>query len=120
MRVDSLGFDDAERWNAYVGSRARSVTDLFEWRLVAREAYGIASHFLLAEDAGHAAGALALYEIKHPVFGHYLATALFATDGGLFFESNAARDALVAEARALADRLRASYVLIRSRGLPLA
>src|ERR1051325_5882797 len=105
MRVESLGYDYAERWKAFVGPRARSGPDLLEGRLAARDAYGIASHFLIAEDAGHAVGALALYEIKHPVFGHYLATALFATDGGLFFESNAAREALVAEARALADRL---------------
>jgi len=120
MRVESLGYDDADRWKAYVGPRARSVTELFEWRHVARDAYGITSHFLIAEDGSQTVGALALYEIKHPVFGHYLATALFATDGGLFFESNAARDALVAEARTLADRLRASYLLIRSRDVSLS
>jgi len=122
MRVESLGYDrgDSDRWGSYVAPRARSVTDLFEWRLVARDAYGIASHFLIASDAGQIAGALALYEIKHRVFGHYLATAMFGTDGGLFFESNAARDALLAEARSLADRLGVAYIALRSRDLALA
>ena len=94
MRIEYLGDSHSARWDSYVAARAWAVTDLFAWRHVARESYGIASHFLLAEDNGVSAGALALYEIRHPVFGHYLATALFGTDGGLFSDSDAARDAL--------------------------
>jgi len=119
MRIEYLSDSHSARWDSYVGARARAVTDLFAWRHVARESYGIASHFLLAEDNGVCAGALALYEIRHPVFGHYLATALFGTDGGLFSDSDAARDALVAEARALAIRLKVSYLVIRTRGVEL-
>jgi FemAB-related protein (PEP-CTERM system-associated) len=116
--IDEAG--DAARWDAYVGSRAASVTDLFAWRRVVRYAYDIGSHFLVAIDADRIVGALSLYEIKHPVFGHYLATAVFGTDGGLHFDSGTARDALVDEARALAKRLGVSYAVIRTRGVALA
>ncbi len=115
--VDEGG--NAARWDAYVGSRATTVTDLFAWRHVVREAYDISSHYVMAVDGDRAVGTLSLFEIKHPVFGHYLATAVFGNDGGLLYESDVARDALVAEARSLAMRLNVSYLVIRTRGVPL-
>jgi serine/alanine adding enzyme len=116
MHIEYLYENDApERWDAYVGIRASTVTDLFAWRRVVRDAYGIASHFLTAIDNGHLVGTLSLYEIKHPVFGHYLTTAVFGTDGGLHYDSDSAREALVDEATALALRLGVAYLAIRSR-----
>ena len=64
-------------------------------------------------------GTLGLYEIRHPIFGHYLTTAIFATDGGLHYDDEPARDALLAEAGAVAARRGAAYVQIRSRDLEL-
>jgi len=60
-----------------------------------------------------------LYEFKHPVFGHYLTTAPFATDGGLHYDNGIACKLLVEEARRLADELRVGYLLIRTRGKPI-
>jgi FemAB-related protein (PEP-CTERM system-associated) len=119
MRVEYLTDGDAARWDAYVEPRAAAVTDLFAWRFVVREAYGIRSHFLAAVDGDQIVGTLALFEIRHPLFGHYFATAVFGTDGGLNFDSDVARDALVAEARALAARERVAYTLIRTRRVEL-
>jgi FemAB-related protein (PEP-CTERM system-associated) len=120
MRVDYVGeHEDPARWDAYAGPRATAVTDLFGWRHVVRDAYGIASHFTLATDGDRVVGSLSLFEIRHPIFGHYLATAVFGNDGGLLHDSDAARDALVAEARALAARLNVAYLLIRTRGAAL-
>jgi FemAB-related protein (PEP-CTERM system-associated) len=120
MRVEYLTDSDGPRWDAYVEPRAVAITDLFGWRLVVREAYGIQSHFLAATDAGRIVGTLALFEIRHPVFGHYLATALFGSDGGLYVDSESARGALVAEARALGERSGVSHLLIRTRGVEIA
>ena len=120
MRIEQVGEDgDPGRWNAYVNTRAAAVTDLFTWRRVVREAYGIASHCLLAIEGDQVVGSLSLFEIKHPIFGHYLATAPFGNDGGLFYDSTEARNALIAEARTLADGLSVEYLVIRTREQPI-
>ena len=121
MRV--VEFDeggDALRWDAYVTPRTTTVTDLAGWRRVLRDAYGVRSWFLAAEEGGHIRGVLGLFEARSAVFGRYLATGAFGNDGGLHYDDDAARDALLAEARALADRLDVDYLLLRTRGAALA
>jgi FemAB-related protein (PEP-CTERM system-associated) len=119
MRIEYLNDTEGHRWDSYVGARASAVTDLFAWRFVVRDAYGIRSHFVVAVENEQIVGGLSLFELKHPLFGHYLSTAVFGTDGGLHFESAAARDAVIAEAKALAGRLGVAHLLIRTRGLEL-
>ena len=120
MQVIAVGNDHwAERWAAYVEARTSSVPDLIQWRQVVDDAYGVASHFLAAVDGERVVGTLGMFEIKHSLFGHYLVTAVFGNDGGLYFDDPIAKDALVVEARALATRLGVSYLLIRTRGVAL-
>ena len=64
--------DDEARWDAYVGPRTTTVTDLSSWRRVALEAYGLRSLFLAAEEGDRLVGCLGLFEVRHPVFGRYL------------------------------------------------
>ena len=90
--------EDAARWDAYVGPRTTTVTDLAAWRRVVGDAYGLRDHFLVAIEGERIVGALGLYEVEHPMFGHYLTTAMFATDGGFHYDDDAASDALLAEA----------------------
>ena len=88
MRIETLNRDeDGRRWDAWVAPRTRTVTDLYAWRVVVRETYGLGSHFLLAVD-----------------------------DGGLHHEGAAGRDALLAEAKRICDGRQAAYVVIRTRG----
>ena len=116
MRIVSIDdTDDGSRWDAYVTPRTATVTDLYAWRHIVREAYGMRSHFFAAMDGERIAGVVGLYEIRHPLFGHYLATAPFGNDGGLHYDDASVRDSLVAEARLLADRLKVSYLVIRSK-----
>ena len=107
------------KWSEYVAPRTMSVYDLPEWARIVDEAYGIKSHVLAAFNQDQIVGTLGLFEIKHPLFGHYLTTAVFDTDGGLHFDSPAARDALAAEARTLAARLGVAYLVIRTRAAAL-
>lgn len=107
------------RWDKYVEQRTSTVSDLSGWRHVVHETYGIRSHFIAVEDNDALIGALALFEIEHPLFGHYLTTAAFSTDGGLHYDSDDARDLLVEEAKHLADELQVEYLLIRTRGLQI-
>jgi len=109
----------ANRWGAYVEPVTRSVYDLPEWGRVLEEAYGIRGHPLLALDGDRITGSLGLFEIRHPIFGHYLTTSAFDTDGGLYFDDAPTRDALIAEASALATRLGVSYLVIRARDVKL-
>ena len=120
MRVIQIGpGEDAGRWDAYTAPRTATVTDLSAWRRVVWDAYGLRSSFLAASEGERFVGCLGLFEVRHPVFGHYLATAPFGNDGGFHFDDEGARDALLAEAKALADRLEVDYLLIRTRGLEL-
>ena len=116
MRVISIveGDDDA-RWDAYVEPRSSAVMDLSVWRRVVRKAYGMKSWFFAALDGERWVGALALYEARHPLFGSYLSTSAFGNDGGLYFESDRVRDALVEEGRKLADARNVEYLRLRLR-----
>ncbi len=107
--------DDDALWDAYVGPRTQSLTDVAAWRDVVRDAYRISSHYFAARRGDTVVGALGLHEVRHPIFGHYLSTAIFSNDGGLYFDTSDARDALVAEARRLTEQTGASYLVIRTR-----
>ena len=115
MRIARIDEADAQRWDAYVAPRTGTVTDLFAWRRVVQKAYGIRPLFLAAFDGDTIVGTLGLFEITHPVFGHYLSTAVFGNDGGLHFENPAVRDALLAEGQRLTQAVNADYLAIRSR-----
>ena len=116
MRVIHIGAgEDERRWDDYVAPRTTTVTDLSAWRRVVQDAYGMRSWFLAAAEGDRLVGCLGLFEVRHPIFGHYLATAAFGNDGGLLFDDEAARDALLAEAKAVADRLDVEYLVIRTR-----
>jgi FemAB-related protein (PEP-CTERM system-associated) len=119
VRIEYLTDREGDRWDAYVGARTSSVLDLFAWRLVARDAYGIGAHHLVAVDDERIVGALALFELRHPLFGHYLVSAVFGTDGGLLYDREDVRDALTEEASHLSQRQRAGYLLIRTRDAAL-
>ncbi len=117
--ITSKHDSDEQQWDAYVGSRTSTVTDLFAWRRVVAETYGLKPHFLAVSHRQQLVGALGLYEVNHPFFGHYLATAPFANDGGLYFANQETLALLLAEAKLLADELDVSYLLIRTRDADL-
>ncbi len=111
--------EDEKRWDLYVGARTASVLDLSAWRRIVDQVYGMPAHFLAAVDEDRIVGTLGLFEVKHPLLGHYLATAPFGNDGGLFFDNAEAQTALASEARNVADRLAVDYLVIRTRDVDL-
>src|SRR5436309_2727611 len=95
MRVIQIDEGEgAKRWDAYVGPRAIAGTDLFAWRRVVTSTHGLRPWFLAALEGDQVRGTLGLFEAKHPIFGHYLATAPFGNDGGFPFDGEAARVAV--------------------------
>ena len=117
VRIDDEG--DEGRWGTFISSRTTSITDLLDWRRVVYEAYSLRSHFLGALRVDEPVGVLGLYQVRHKLFGHYLATAPFGTDGGLIADGPDVATLLAGEARRLADQLGVDYLVIRTRGTPL-
>ncbi len=111
--------DHIQKWNHAASQLGRSVMDFYEWSKVVQEAYGIKSHMLMAEEKAAPVAFLALFEIRHPIFGHYLVTAPFGTDGGMISKSDAAIEPLSKAAASLADSLNVDYLLIRTRSTKL-
>lgn len=104
-RVDALDFPALESKLSYVG--------LDSWMNFVHDIYGHPVHRFAVFDGERPRGALSLVEVRHPVFGHYLATAPFGSYGGFAFEDRTARDLLLDEARRLAQESGAEYVSLR-------
>lgn len=116
-RVESgAGATSAE---AYVRARTSVVHELAGWQRALQQAYGIGSTSLQAVDSVGVQGTLTLDEIRHPLFGNYLTTAAFGTDGGLLYDTLEARDALLQAALEFARQGQVDYLLIRTRHAPL-
>ncbi|HCK66968.1 MAG TPA: hypothetical protein DHW49_11950 [Anaerolineae bacterium] len=105
QKVDLINAPHFENQLSYVG--------LDSWMNFVHEMYGHKIHRFIAEANNQIVGALSLAEIKHPVFGHYLATAPFGNYGGFAFENESARDELLKSAKQLAAEIEAEYVSIR-------
>jgi FemAB-related protein (PEP-CTERM system-associated) len=88
--------------------------DTGEWRRIVASAYGHTCHDVVAEKDGHIHGLLRLYSMKSPLFGHVVATAPYASVGGLFADGPDTVDALVREGIDLCKRLNARWLEIKS------
>lgn len=105
QRVQSLHVPLLEPQLSYIG--------LDSWMNFIHDMYGYPVHRFIALDGERPRGALSLLEVKHPVFGHYLATAPFGSYGGFAYENDEARNLLVDEAGRLAKEINAEYVSLR-------
>jgi FemAB-related protein (PEP-CTERM system-associated) len=112
----------AAEWDGFVRAQPRwTHFQLFGWKTVMGRALGHECLFLAARDAeGRLAGMLPLVRVNSLLFGHYLVSMPFLNYGGPL-GSDAAVQALVAHATALAQRDRVKLLELRSRGpLPIA
>lgn len=85
--------------------------------------FGWQTFYLLAEEDGEIRGLLPLVWQKSTLFGSFLTSVPYLNAGGLLAENDAAKEALVAEAIALARITKARYLELRHRlnpelGLP--
>lgn len=80
-------------------------TGLDPWLFFTRKVYGFPVYRIVSESAGAVDGWLALVQVRHPVFGRYLATSPFGSYGGFAYGSNEARDNLLETARGLSHDL---------------
>jgi serine/alanine adding enzyme len=104
-RTHSINAPALENKLSYIG--------IDSWMNFVHKMYGHPIHRFVVTDNGQTVGALSLTEVKHPVFGHYLATAPFGSYGGFAYENEQARDLLLDEARRLAQDLKVEHVSLR-------
>lgn len=112
IRFRSLEADQPEVWSEALAGSA-TFTALSPWSALVHKTYGYKIHRMEAWEHDTVTGVLALTHVRHPVFGNYLATAPFGSYGGFAFMTDAARDALLAEARRLADSVGVEYCVLR-------
>lgn len=105
QRVNSINAPSLESKRSYSGLDA--------WMDFIHQVYSHPVHRFVALDGERPTGALSLLEVRHPIFGHYLATAPFGSYGGFAYENRQARDLLLDEARRLAEEINAEYVSLR-------
>ena len=105
QHVDTLDYPSLESKLSYSGTDS--------WMNFVHAIYNYKIHRLAVTEDSRPLGALALIEVKHPVFGHYLVTAPFGSYGGFAFESNTARDLLLEEASRLAKEIKVEYAAVR-------
>jgi FemAB-related protein (PEP-CTERM system-associated) len=107
---------DLARWQEFVHARPDThCTDLAEWRRIFGELYGIRSYNHAVMRGGEIRGVLSLYHIRSPFLGNMLVTSPFFGYGGLYWDSDETRDALLAKAEELARGLGVDYVEFRLR-----
>jgi FemAB-related protein (PEP-CTERM system-associated) len=75
--------------------------------------YGLEHFWYVARKNGKIDGFLGLALSNHPIFGKYLVSAPFASQGGFYADSEDAYLALIEKAGELQDQIRARYTLIR-------
>lgn len=116
VHVRAFVDSDSEKWDAYV--EAHPEATFFHkcgWREVLTNAFGHASHYLLAEHQGQICGVLPLAEIKSRLFGHALISTPFCVYGGALADNEKVRQLLDAEACRLAEELDVSHLELRNR-----
>jgi FemAB-related protein (PEP-CTERM system-associated) len=116
--VRLLALDDAvtaARWEAFVQA-CPSATFFHRagWQRIMRGVFRHATYFLYAEQDGRIQGVLPLAEVRSRLFGHSLVGLPFAVYGGVAATSDAAADALEAEAQAIARRLGVAHLELRN------
>jgi FemAB-related protein (PEP-CTERM system-associated) len=107
---------DLPAWNAFVHAHPEGTFfHRAEWQHVLTEAFGHATHYMLAERSGAITGLLPLAEVKSRLFGHALVSTPFCVYGGVLSVDAESEAALVASACDLARQLGVDYLEMRNR-----
>jgi len=107
---------DAAAWDAFVADCPDATFfHRIGWKTAIEESFGHRTHYLCAERDGALCGVLPLVQIKSRLFGNSLISTAFTVYGGPAAVDDAARRALDAAARDLAQRLDVDHLEYRSR-----
>jgi serine/alanine adding enzyme len=106
----------AERWDAFVRRHPDgTVEHLWGWREVFATAFRHDCVYLSAERDGVVVGVLPLVRYKSALFGRFVVSLPYFNYAGVLAADDAARDALLAEATAVARAHGAAHLELRHR-----
>ncbi|WP_205763662.1 FemAB family XrtA/PEP-CTERM system-associated protein [Acidovorax sp. SRB_24] len=110
--------DDAESpaWDTFVGRRPEASSyHLIGWRHICFQAFGHASHYLVAKRGQGIVGVLPLVQLQSILFGNFLVSMPFLNYGGVLAEDDEVRAQLTAHAATLTRDLGCSHLELRER-----
>jgi len=112
----ALFADGQEEWNQFVAETpAATLFHDLRWRGVIEDTFGLRAHYLEVRDEGRLAGVLPMFQVPLPVARSALISLPFLNYGGPLARTPEARQAVLAHAEGLADRLGVRYLELRAR-----
>ncbi|RED49859.1 FemAB family XrtA/PEP-CTERM system-associated protein [Aestuariispira insulae] len=115
IQIAELTDETRDKWDRFVAeSDATTFFHRSGWREVIEKSFRHDARFLMAERDGVVEGILPLVHVKSSLFGNRLVSTAFCVGGGIAAETDAAHDALKAEADFLMETLKAEYVEYRA------
>jgi len=109
----------SQLWQDFVEKHAAcSNYHRWDWKHVIEESFHWPTFYLMASAGNRVEGILPLVWQKSRMFVSFLTSLPFLNGGGVVADTPAAKNALVAEAIALAQRLRVKYLELRHRSNP--
>ena len=110
---------DAQAWEEFIAHHAQcSNYHRFGWKRVIENTFHWPTFYLMAEHGGNICGILPLVWQTSSLFGSFLTSLPFLNCGGVIAEDRSTREALVAEAIAIAKEKKADYLELRQRENP--
>jgi len=107
---------DPQLWDEFVErSLHGSNYHRWNWKRVIEESFNWPTFYFLAEEGGRIEGILPIVWQKSRLFGSFLTSLPFLNGGGILADTATAKEALSAEAVALAKRLRVGHLELRHR-----
>ena len=114
LTVKSFAETRAAEWDDYVfHTPAATFCHLSGWSRVIERTWQHQSYSLYAERAGAIVGVLPLFHVQSYLFGSMLVSTPNAVYGGVVADDAEAHQALIAEAKRLALKLRVDYLELR-------
>lgn len=118
VRLASSG-TDSQLWNDFVERHVECGNyHRWGWKQVIEHSFRWPAFYLMAFEGDRVEGILPLVWQKSWMFGSFMTSLPFLNSGGVVASSQAGKDALVAEAVAIAQRHRADYIELRHRSDP--
>ena len=114
--VKTLDAQNQSRWDAFVQhSPQATFFHRAGWKTVIEQTTGHHPYYLYAEQDGDITGVLPLFEVNSRLFGHALVSTPFCVYGGVVAATDEARQALLEQAKQLAEQLQVDYLELRHR-----
>ena len=111
MRVDIC--DDQVLWDAYVAASPQATNyHQWMWKRVIEETFGHTGYYVAAAGAA-IQGVLPLFAIRSRIFGHFMVSMPFFSQGGVLADTHEARSGLLAKAAELGRELGVRHIELR-------